>query len=243
MADVTRVPRTSRRERARATRLRMLTSAKSLFVERGYPATTMEDIASAAGVAVQTVYYTFRTKSSLLREVVELAGAGQPDAQPVEDRPWMREAMTDESGDRALALAVEHGVDIYARAAPLWPALHAASVTDPDVERYFRSLTANRRASMRQLVLRMEQIGYLKRGLGADYGGDITFTLFSHETYLALTRDAGWSIEQYKAWLWSTLRSQLAGRMEPAPDAVRALSFESFAQPPRAEERSVSQDS
>src|SRR6476661_4288364 len=110
----------SRRDRAAATRLRIVTSAHELFVEHGYAATTMDGIAARAGVAVQTVYYTFRTKGLLLREVVEHAGAGRLDAPPVAERPWMREAMSEESGDRALAVAVEHGVDIYVRAAPLW---------------------------------------------------------------------------------------------------------------------------
>jgi TetR/AcrR family transcriptional regulator, regulator of autoinduction and epiphytic fitness len=229
MTDVKPGPRVSRRDRARATRLRILTSAQSLFVERGYAATTMEDIAASAEVAVQTVYYTFKTKASLLRETVELAGAGRPDEPAVGDRAWWQEALAETSGDRALAVAVEHGVDIYARAAPLWPALHAAAVTDPDVETYFRSLAANRRAGMGQLVRRLEQIGYLRPDLAAHRGGDIVFALFSHETYLALTRDAGWPIEQYKAWLWDALRAQLTGRAEPAPDALPGLSFESFA--------------
>jgi TetR/AcrR family transcriptional regulator of autoinduction and epiphytic fitness len=220
MTNVKRDPRTSRRERARATRLRILANAQSLFVESGYAATTMDDIAAAAGVAVQTVYYTFKTKSSLLREAVELAGAGRPGEPPVADRAWMREAMTDRSGDRALAVAVEHGVDIYTRAAPLWPALHAASVTDPDVETYFRSVAANRRAGMGQLVRRLDEIGYLRPDLTAQHGADLVFALFSYETYLALTHDAGWPIEQYKAWLWTTLRTQLSGQAPPAPDAV-----------------------
>lgn len=37
-------------------------------LERGYAATTMDEIAARAGVAVQTVHYTFRTKGLLLRE-------------------------------------------------------------------------------------------------------------------------------------------------------------------------------
>jgi len=229
MADVKRVPRTSRRERARATRVRILTAAQSLFVEPGYAATTMEDIASVADVAVQTVYYTFKTKSLLLREAVELAGAGRPDEPPVADRAWMRQAMTERSGDRALAVAVEHGVDIYARAMPLWPALHAASVTDPDVENYFRSLAANRRAGMSHFVRRLDEIGYLRPDLTAQRGADIVFALFSHETYLALTGDANWPIEEYKAWLWTTLRTQLSDASESTPDAVRGLSFEALA--------------
>jgi AcrR family transcriptional regulator len=228
MTDVKPGPRISRRDRARATRLRILTSAHSLFVERGYAATTMEDIAAAAGVAVQTVYYTFKTKASLLREAVELAGAGGPGEPAVEDRAWMRQAMTEPSGDRAVAIAVEHGVDIFARAAPLWPALHAAAVTDPDAATYFHSLAARRRAGMGQLVRHLEQIGFLRPDMATDRAADIVFALVSHETYLALTRDAGWQIEKYKAWLWATLRAQLAGPAEPAPDAVRGLSFESF---------------
>ena len=141
----------------------------------------------------------------------------------------MQEALTETSGDRALAVAVEHGVDIYARAAPLWPALHAASVTDPDVENYFRSLAANRRAGMSHLVRRLDEIGYLRPDLTAERGADISFALFSHETYLALTGDSNWPIEEYKAWLWTTLRTQLSDASEPAPDALHALSFESFA--------------
>jgi hypothetical protein len=46
----------------------------------------------------------------------------------------MREASAATDGDRALAVAVDQGVDLYVRAARLWPALHAAAVTDPDVE-------------------------------------------------------------------------------------------------------------
>jgi TetR/AcrR family transcriptional regulator, regulator of autoinduction and epiphytic fitness len=221
----------SRRERARATRLRILTNARTLFIESGYPATTMEDIAVAAGVAVQTIYYTFRTKSSLLRGVVELAGAGELDAPPVERRAWMQDALREPSGDRALAIAIEHGVDIYVRTAPLWPAMLAASVTDPDVETYSRSVIASRRAGMRQLVRRLEDIGFLRLDLAADRGADIVFALLSHETYLALARDAGWSTEQIKAWLWCTLRMQLAVAWDPAPDALRGLSYEALGEP------------
>jgi AcrR family transcriptional regulator len=231
MTAVNGEPRTTRRERARATRLRILTSAQALFIERGYPTTTMDEIAAAASVAVQTVYYIFKTKSLLLRDAVDLAGAGRPDEPPVARRAWLQEAMTEPSGDRALAIAVEHGVDIYARVAPLWPALRAASVTDPDVDGYFRSVVADRHAGMGALVRRLNEIGYLRADLASDRGGDIMFALFSHETFLALTQDAGWSTGEFKAWLWGALRTQLSGVSHPVPDAVRGLSFGSLCWP------------
>lgn len=223
--DVNQVQRTSRRARAQATRGRMLESARRLFVGRGYPATTMDDIAAEAGVAVQTVYYTFRTKSLLLREVVELAGAGQPDEPPVNERAWMQDVLTQASGDRALALAVEHGADIYARVAPLWPALYAAAVTDPDVETYFRTVASNRRAGMGRLVAHLEAIGYLRPGLSTDQATDVVFALFSHETFLALTRDAAWPVPAYKAFLFSILRSQLTDGPPSTAEATRGLSY------------------
>lgn len=216
----------SRRGRAAATRLRIVTAAHELFVEQGYAGTTMDGIATRAGVAVQTVYYTFRTKGLLLCEVAEHAGAGRPDAPPVAERPWMQEALSDESGDRALAVAVENGVDIYVRAAPLWRSLHAAAVTDPEVDAYAQAMAAGRRGGMAALVARLDSLGYLRKGLTTDRATDVVFALFSHETFLALTRDARWTTVDYKAWLYSTLRGQLAGARDIGHDALRSLSFE-----------------
>src|SRR5450755_1637491 len=47
----------------------MIEAAYRLFMRDGYDATTMQAVAEEAGVAVQTVYFTFRTKAGLLREV------------------------------------------------------------------------------------------------------------------------------------------------------------------------------
>ncbi len=227
MTDVKSVGRSSRRDRAKATRLRILTSAQQLFLERGYPDTTMDDVAAAAGVAVQTVYYAFKTKSLLLRETIDLASTGEPDQPRAAERAWMQEALSTESGDRALAVAVENGVDIYTRTVPLWPALQAASANDPDVQHYFSSIVADRRAGMSQLVRHLDELGYLRPDISSEHGADVVAALFSPETYLALVRDAHWPIEKLKAWLWQTLRTQLSGRTGPAPDALQGLSYTS----------------
>lgn len=225
MVDVNTPSAASRRDRARATRRRIIETAIQLFASKGYANTTMDDIAAGAGVAVQTVYYTFRTKSLLLREAFEFAGAGEPDAPPVDQREWMRDVLQETNGDRAMALAVEHGVDIFVRAADLWPAVGAATLSDPDVEEYSRSVSTRRRAGMGQLVEHLDTIGYLSQGFDVARGTAIVVALFSHDTFLAMTRDAGWSTQQYKAWLWRTLRGQLAGRHDERRQALRGLSF------------------
>ena len=60
-----------RQAKAAATRARIIANAYALFCENGYRATTMDLIARRAGVAVQTVYFTFHTKDDLLKAVFE----------------------------------------------------------------------------------------------------------------------------------------------------------------------------
>ena len=67
----------SRRERAQASRRKLLNAARDSFIESGYHGATMADIAARSGLAVQTVSYFFGTKpkllNSLMRDTIETA--------------------------------------------------------------------------------------------------------------------------------------------------------------------------
>jgi len=215
----------TRADRARQTRRRMLDRARELFVTEGYAATTMERIADEAGVAVQTLYYTFRTKGQLLREVIEVTAAGEEGAAPVAQRAWTQEMLTAPSGQRVLALGVEHGTDIFERAAPLWSAVAAAAAADPDVEGYWRGVAANRRAGQARMVARLTELGALRDGLDLDRATDLVVVLFGHDVFRSLVVEAGWSVPAYKAWLFPTLVQQLLQRPRLAPAAFADLSF------------------
>ena len=54
---------TRRERRVDATRARILDAAITRFLDDGYAATTVEAIAQDAGVAVQTIYNVFGSKS------------------------------------------------------------------------------------------------------------------------------------------------------------------------------------
>src|SRR5215510_320794 len=92
-----------RRERAeeerRATRRRVLDAAQRLFVEQGYTATTIADIAREAGVAVQSVYKAGHSKAELLHAVVDLAVAGDDEDVKIADRATFV-AITEEADPR-----------------------------------------------------------------------------------------------------------------------------------------------
>jgi len=70
------------RERAERTRIRVIRAAHTAFVQRGYTGTRMTDVATAAGVAVQTVYFIFHTKPELLAACYDHAFLGDDNPKP-----------------------------------------------------------------------------------------------------------------------------------------------------------------
>jgi TetR/AcrR family transcriptional regulator of autoinduction and epiphytic fitness len=221
VADVKRL---SRAEKARQTRTRMIGTARDLFLAQGWAATTMEQIAQGSGVAIQTVYYTFKTKGHLLSEVVDVTAAGNDPPGPPTQRPWAQEMLSSSSPQRVLALGVEHGTAIYERVAHLWP-LVAAAAADPTVADYWRGVSAGRRAGQGAMVRHVHDIGALRPGLDTDKATDLVFLLAGHDPYRALVLDAGWTVPEYKAWLFTTLIHQLLKPQTPDPAAISDLSF------------------
>ena len=72
------------------TRDAIMGAARNLFVEQGYAATTVAEIAAAAGVSVDTVYASIGRKPVLLRELVETALSGTGHAVAAVDRDYVR---------------------------------------------------------------------------------------------------------------------------------------------------------
>src|SRR5579875_562971 len=81
MASSTETP-VRRRQRRRSRRLgaperreQLVATAQRLFAERGYRATTMDDIAHAAGVTKPLLYQHFTSKRALYLELVQEVSA------------------------------------------------------------------------------------------------------------------------------------------------------------------------
>ena len=199
--------RGSRREQAKATRRRIVDSAYRLFSAGGYPSTTMDAIATEAGVAVQTVYHVFNTKAELLREVIEVAAAGRHDPPPAP--AWLDEVFAENDGRRVLALTTEHGFDMSARVAPLIAAINAAASTDPSFADYWNASCTVRRNGTAEIAARLAASGELRSGLGTQRAADIFYATGSHATLSAFLTDCGWSLEEVKAWYYEMACNQL----------------------------------
>jgi hypothetical protein len=78
---------------------------------------------------------------------------------------------------------------------------------------------------MARLVARIRELDGLRTGLDADRATDIMFVLNGHSTFRILVIEAGWTLPNFKAWLYSTLVQQLVASGDPDPSPAEDLSF------------------
>jgi len=72
---------------AQSTREAVIAAAGRLFAERGYAATSIEDIAEAAGVSRATVFTSVGGKPILLKTALDVAIVGDDEPVPLPERP------------------------------------------------------------------------------------------------------------------------------------------------------------
>jgi AcrR family transcriptional regulator len=206
---VSPVNRTKQADKARQTRRRITGAAHDLFTEHGYGATTLRDVADRAGVAVQTIYFTFGNKRSLLKEVVDTSIAG--DDQPIAtmDRAWFRDALAAADAHALLRQLVQGTRQIIARVAPMMDVLRTAAATDPEVARLWPQ-DADPRYTVHLAAARaLAGKPGARPGVSAEHAADLLYGLLSPELYRLYVRDRGWTADSWEHWTYQTLCSQL----------------------------------
>ncbi|MFI2369331.1 TetR/AcrR family transcriptional regulator [Streptomyces sp. NPDC018833] len=207
MGDVKRVGRQTLK--ARETRRRILEAARALFVERGYGVTTLQDIAAEAGVAVQTIYFVFGNKRTLLKELVDISIAGDDEPEATMDRPWFVNALAAETADAQLQAHISGTREILERVAPMMKVIDTAAAMDPEIAELWRQDEDPRftvQATAAKALMAKEGA---REGLPVERAADVLFGLLSPELYLLFVHERGWSPEQWQRWAYDTLRLQL----------------------------------
>ena len=209
---------TRRRAQAAQTRLDVLRSSLDSFLERGYTGTTMNAVAAAAGVAVETIYRAFGSKAALFKAVVEaaIAGGAARAEVPVEQRPAIRAIIEETDARRVLELHAATQPGIHGRAGPLYRVLREAAASDVELAEVWNQLEAQRLTGMRRLARQLKDRGDLKPEISVEEAGDILWTVNSGAVYDLLVVQRGWSAERYRDWVGSTnARALLAERKRP----------------------------
>lgn len=199
-----------RRERSNRTRARIVDAATRLLVEHGYVATTIEAVAEAAGVAVQTVYYVFGTKPHLLAAVLDAQIAGDVQPIPVLERPWIDALAAAPNGATAVELLIDGATAIVARSSPVYEVVRRASA-DPEVGALLDRNRSSRRVDQRRLIDLLARSGHLRADVSMETAADVFYAVMNEEVFQLLVADCGWDIARFRRWSTEVMTQQLVG--------------------------------
>lgn len=201
-----------RSERKLASRARVVAAASDLFVREGYAATSIEALARAAGVGVQTVYYGFGTKKGVLAACLETAiGSTGLRALPVLERPPVVAMLAEVDPVSRIFRQVRSLADVYGRAAALLDVARAAGAVDPDLAEMWAVHDTERRVILRALVDSLERDGALRAGLAPGRAVESAAVLLGPETWRALVTQSGWRALEWARWVHGLLVAELLG--------------------------------
>ena len=195
--------------RTRLARAAVVDAARTLFLERGYGATTVEAISERADVPPATVYRLFSSKHGILKALFDVSIVGDHEQVPMADRPEVR-SLVDESDPREqLAGFVGITTRVNQRVSPLYRILVSAAGTDAHATALLEEFTRQRQQGQRTIARALGRAGALRPDLRERDAADVIHALMSPEVYRLLVVDRRWSADRYERWLVKTLDDQL----------------------------------
>lgn len=205
-------PRTLRAEQVQLTRKRIMDAAEALFRTRGYGPTTLQAVAAAAGVAVETVYSRFRNKTTLLSAILESGIMGAVEGRDVLEQTEVSRirASTDQTEQVRLLAAFSRG--ILERTDAAHRILRSAAAVDDAAFELQQRDTLRRIEGQRFYIEMLLANGPLREGLTPAEAADTYSALASPETFAFLVGERGWSADQFQMWLRDMLTCALLPR-------------------------------
>ena len=195
--------------RTRLARGAVVQAARTLFLERGYPGTTIEAISELSDVPPATVYRLFSSKLGILKTLLDVSVAGDDDDVPVEERPFVRALLADPDPRKQLSGFAGITRGIQSRTEPVYRILVSAAGSDPDAAALLADRTRHRQQNQSRITRHLADAGALRPDLDEREAADIIHALMSPEVYRLLVVDRGWTGEQYEQWLKGILIDQL----------------------------------
>ncbi|WP_030562890.1 TetR/AcrR family transcriptional regulator [Streptomyces aureocirculatus] len=190
------------RDRREALTLRaILGAARGLFAERGYARTPIRLIAQEAGVVPQTIYAHFGSKAGVLIGLVDLLD----DEAGIPDLIAASESVTDPA--ELLGTLATISRQVRERCGDIVAMLTSGAAVDPDIAATQAEAGRRHRLGVETVVDRIRASGHPVDPRAAD----IVTALLSAGVHDSLVADAGWSHDDYEAWLKRTLVTAVLG--------------------------------
>lgn len=200
---------TRRLAQVRATRLRVIDAAKELFVQHGYPATTLESVADAADVPLPSLYRLFGSKRALLTAVLETSFVGDDEPVAFVDRPAVQHALSEPDPTALLAAFARIAREFMDRSSAILHVLASAAQVDSEAAELLGEIRRQRHTGQSRIVAALVERGALAPGIDPAEAADFVYLLWSPDAHWILTVERGWTAEQYEAWLARALGGAL----------------------------------
>jgi AcrR family transcriptional regulator len=164
----------------------------------------MRDVAREAGVAVETVYANFRSKSHLLMAAIDVNVVGDAEPVPLAQRPEFA-ALSEGSFTERVNATARLVTEINRRTSGLRRTLAEAAVSEPALAEQLALGDNRRRADVQRAA---ELITGRRMAPGETDG---LWAVTSIEVFHLLTGSADWSMRQYTDWVAQMLGLTLSG--------------------------------
>ncbi|MCU1453865.1 MAG: TetR family transcriptional regulator [Acidimicrobiales bacterium] len=187
-----------------ATRRKVVEAARDLFASRGYVATTVQDIATEAGVALQSVYNAGGSKAELLHLAADLAVAGDHGDQKLVARPAIGDIGAEPDLRRQLAMFARFVATTIDRALPIFTAEREAAAVDPRAAAHLQEARSLRLETFRGIVrlLALDQAdGVAATPAAVDELATTIWSIASPEVFLLQSATLAWSGADFEPWL------------------------------------------
>ncbi len=200
--------RASRRQDSAAyTREAILAAASELFSSRGYTATTVNEVAAKARVAVATVYTSVGGKPTLLRALIE-RGVNEP--RTTETLTAVASADDPREVIRLTAAGTRYSNEASREMVAL---MLSTANTVPEIAEAMREAVTAYRQALGAVAGRLDDLSALRGGLGVERATDMLWYFFGLHSWHQLVEDNGWSYEDAQSWL-----AECAGAALLAPE-------------------------
>ena len=191
---------THRQRQAAETQRLVLEAAKKLFLETGFGVTTIEVIASTAGVAVSTVYAIFGNKRGILKSIRENWH------QTSQARDISAQAHKEPDPARRIALFARATRQAWEQGGTMMAIYQSAAAVDTEAAAELNAALTGRRTNMGRWLEASAPL--FRPDLEPKRVVAIYLALTRPEVYLELVNEFGWTPDEYEAWLAETLKQQ-----------------------------------
>lgn len=192
-------------------RERILSAAQNCFGAKGIDKVTIAELAAEADVAPSTVYALFKSKTGILKAIIERTFFGN-DYEALAER-------TKTARDPLELLQITASIsrvifDTEAAAIGLIRGVSGFSPELKQVETEFEEMRYMLQEARAKLLVRVSPVA---RRMGVAKVRDVMWTLTGRDIYRMLVIERGWTSDEYETWL----RTSLAHLLIPSSGDAR----------------------